>query len=68
MVHNGIIYGIILIVKQNLPMTTSLKITSDQKLKKWLDSMPTDCGYELTGFKHGEYYGESQLKLFLTKK
>ena len=49
-------------------MTTSLKITSDQKLKKWLDSMPTDCSYELTGFKHGEYYGESQLKLFLTKK
>ena len=49
-------------------MTTSLRITSDQKLKKWLDSMPTDCGYELTGFKHGEYYGESQLKLFLTRK
>ena len=33
-------------------MSTSIKITSDQKLKKWLDSMPTDCGYELTGFKH----------------
>ena len=60
--------AIILIVKQNLPMSTSIKITSDQKLKKWLDSMPTDCSYELTGFKHGEYYGESQLKLFLTKK
>tara|TARA_R100000353_G_scaffold26064_1_gene22217 strand:+ start:81 stop:230 length:150 start_codon:yes stop_codon:yes gene_type:complete len=49
-------------------MSTSIKITSDQKLKKWLDAMPTDCSYELTGFKHGEYYGESQLKLFLTKK
>ena len=60
--------AIILIVKQNLPMSTSIKITSDQKLKKWLDSMPTDCSYELTGFKHGEYYGECHLKLFLTKK
>ena len=68
MVQSSIIYVIILIVKQILPMSTSIRITSDQKLKKWLDSMPTDCSYELTGFKHGEYYGESQLKLFLTKK
>jgi len=48
-------------------MTTSIKITSNPKFKKWLDSMPTDCGFELTGFKHGEYHGEDQLKLFFTK-
>ena len=58
---------IILIVKTNLTMTTSVKVTTDEKLQKWIESMP-DCGYELTGFKHGEYYGDSQLKLFLTKK
>ena len=48
-------------------MTTSVKVTTDEKLQKWIESMP-EIGYELTGFKHGEYYGESQLKLFLTKK
>ena len=46
---------------------TAVKVTADKKLQEWIESMP-DCGYELTGFKHGEYYGESQLKLFLTKK
>ena len=61
-------YGIFKLSYSTFQMSTSIKITSDQKLKKWLDSMPSDCSYELTGFKHGEYYGESQLKLFLTKK
>ena len=48
-------------------MKTSIKVTTDEKLQKWIESMP-ECAYKLTGFKHGEYYGESQLKLFLTKK
>ena len=42
-------------------------VTADKKLQQWIESMP-DCNYELTGFKHGEYHGEQQLKLFLTKK
>jgi len=49
-------------------MTTSVKVTTDEKLQKWIESFPSNASYELTGFKHGEYYGESQLKLFLTKK
>jgi len=48
-------------------MKTTIKVTTDEKLQKWIESMP-ECDYELTGFKHGEYYGQSQLKLFLTKK
>ena len=36
------------------------------ELKKWLESMPE--GYELSGFKRGEYYGEKQVKLFLRRK
>ena len=47
--------------------TTSVTVTADKKLQAWINSMP-NCGYELTGFKHGEYYGDTQLKLFLTKK
>ena len=59
MVQSSIIYGIILIVKQNLP-------TMPEELKKWLESIPE--GYELSGFKRGEYYGEKQIKLFLRRK
>ena len=39
-----------------------------EELKKWLDAMPKDSGYELASYKRGEYYGEEQLKLFLRKK
>ena len=39
----------------------------DRDLQKWIESMP-NCNYELTSFKHGEYRGEKQLKLFLSKK
>jgi len=49
-------------------MKTSIKVTTDEKLQKWIESFPGNASYELTGFKHGEYYGESQLKLFLTRK
>jgi len=59
---------IILIVKTNLTMTTSVKVTTDEKIQKWIESFPSNSSYELTGFKHGEYYGESQLKLFLSKR
>ena len=48
-------------------MKTTIKVTTNEKLQKWIESMP-ECGYELTGFKHGEYWGEKQLKLFLSKK
>ena len=37
-----------------------------EELKKWLESIPE--GYELSGFKRGEYYGEEQVKLFLRRK
>ena len=46
----------------------AIKFTDDLKLQKWIESIPTDCNYELTGFKHGEYRGETQLKLFLSEK
>ena len=39
-----------------------------EELKKWLDTMPKNCGYELASYKRGEYYGEEQLKLFLRRK
>ena len=40
--------------------------TMPEELKKWLESIPE--GYELSGFKRGEYYGEKQVKLFLRRK
>ena len=40
--------------------------TMPEDLKKWLESIPE--GYELSGFKRGEYYGEKQVKLFLRRK
>tara|TARA_B100000575_G_scaffold230570_1_gene191565 strand:- start:546 stop:698 length:153 start_codon:yes stop_codon:yes gene_type:complete len=49
-------------------MTTSVKVTTDEKIQKWIESFPGNASYELTGFKHGEYWGEKQLKLFLSKK
>ena len=45
----------------------AIKFTDDPKLQKWIESIP-NCNYELTSFKHGEYRGEQQLKLFLSKK
>ena len=51
--------AIILIVKQTFQ-------TMPEELKKWLESIPE--GYELSGFKRGEYYGEKQVKLFLRRK
>ena len=59
---------IILIVKTNLTMTTSVKVTTDEKIQKWIESFPSNSSYELTNFKHGEYWGQKQLKLFLSKK
>ena len=47
--------------------TSAVKFTNDPKLQKWIESIP-NCNYELTSFKHGEYRGETQLKLFLSKK
>ena len=49
-------------------MKTSIKVTTDEKIQRWIESFPGNASYELTNFKHGEYHGESQLKLFLTKK
>ena len=51
-----------------LQMKTTIKVTTDEKLQKWIESFPGNASYELTGFKHGEFYGERQLKLFLTRK
>jgi len=45
----------------------AVKFTDDPKLQRWIESIP-NCNYELTSFKHGEYRGETQLKLFLSKK
>ena len=45
----------------------AIKFTDDPKLQQWIESIP-NCNYKLTSFKHGEYRGEKQLKLFLSKK